>query len=184
MNISVDEIERARAQWRFIGSERPDFADVPEPGQESVWDYPRPPKVAPDRRRVEVFADGVTLAASEQAIRVLETASPPTFYIPQSDVRQELLIPASGQSMCEWKGRAVYWSLRMGNVTVKNVAWSYPQPFDGFEDIAGFLAFYPAKLECRVLGIEAKSQPGGLYGGWVTPELAGPFKGAPGTEWW
>jgi uncharacterized protein (DUF427 family) len=133
---------------------------------------------------VEVFADGVALAGSERVIRVLETASPPTFYIHPDDVRRELLIPGPGESVCEWKGRAVYWSLVMGNVTVADVGWSYPEPRADFTAIAHYIAFYPRKVECCVLGVPVVQQPGGRYGGWVTPEIVGPFKGAPGTEWW
>lgn len=184
MEIRTDDGESTRTRWRYDGSHRPDFASPAGSGQESVWDYPRPPVAVPDMRCVEVFADGVRLARTGRAVRILETASPPTFYIPANDVRRQLLIPESGQSICEWKGIASYWSLVMGNVTVRNVAWTYVRPDDAFAVIAGYLAFYPARLECRVDGERVTPQPGGVYGGWVTSGIVGPFKGAPGTEWW
>ena len=180
----TSELEEARARQLFDGATRPEFADPAGPGQESVWDYPRPPRLEPDLRHVEVFADGVSLAASERVIRLLETASPPTFYIHPDDVRRELLIPGPGDSVCEWKGRAAYWSLVMGDVTVANVAWSYPDPCAEFAAIADYIAFFPRKVECFVLGVPVVQQPGRRYGGWVTPEIVGPFKGAPGTESW
>lgn len=184
MDIRTGDGEFITRRWRYDGRERPDFASKPGPEQESVWDYPRPPEVVPDTRCVEVFADGVRLAATTRALRVLETASPPTFYIPANDVRRQLLIVEPGESVCEWKGRASYRSLVMGNVTVRNVAWTYSQPSPAFASIAGCLAFYPARVECRVAGEPVVPQPGDVYGGWVTSEIVGPFKGAPGTEWW
>jgi uncharacterized protein (DUF427 family) len=184
METVTDDGKSGPVQWRYNGGQRPDFALPTGPGQESVWGYPRPPEVVPETRRVEVFADGVRLAHTGRAFRVLETASPPTFYIPASDVRRQLLIPETGQSVCEWKGIASYWSLVMGNVTVRKVAWAYIQPRDAFAAIAGYLAFYPARLECRLDGERVTPQPGGFYGGWATSGIVGPFKGAPGTEWW
>ena len=184
METETGIVEGTRTQWRYDGGTRPEFAAFAASGQESVWDYPRPPRAERDGRCVEVFADGVTLAKTEDAVRILETASPPTFYIPANDVARELLISEAGRSTCEWKGQAGYWSLVMGNVTVRNVAWSYMHPVDAFAAIAGYFAFYPAKLECCVNGERVTPQPGGGYGGWVTTEIVGPFKGAPGTEWW
>lgn len=184
MNPRTVDVQRAQAQWQFDGRSRPEFAAAAGTGQESVWDYPRPPKLVDDGRCIEVFADGVRLARTVHAVRLLETANPPTFYIPANDVRRELLKDGQGETVCEWKGLARYWSLMMGNVTIRNVAWTYSQPFTAFEAIAGHLAFYPSKLECCINGERVASQPGGLYGGWVTADIVGPFKGAPGTEWW
>jgi uncharacterized protein (DUF427 family) len=170
--------------WRYTGAKRPDFADPPSQGQESVWDYPRPPRVELDARRVEVVHGGITIADTRSAYRVLETASPPTFYMPADAVAMEYLEASPRSSMCEWKGRAAYWSFRAGNELLEDVAWSYPEPYPGFERIAGYLSFYPARLECTVDGVRVRPQPGGFYGGWVTPEIVGPFKGEPGTGWW
>lgn len=177
-------IRRARQKWRYTGEGRPEFAHEPGPSQESVWDYPRPPRLERDGRRVQVIANGITVGETDAALRVLETASPPTFYLPPGDLRMEHLVPSSGRSMCEWKGPAHYWSVRVGDVYIADAAWSYPDPFPGFEPIAGYLSFYPAKLECYVDGVRARPQPGDFYGGWITPELVGPFKGEAGSGWW
>ena len=136
--------------WRYTGKERPPFAVLPDDGQESVWDYPRPPSVQPDPREVIVRAGGVEIARTTSSVRVLETASPPTFYLPPHHVRMDLLSAASGASVCEWKGRARYWTLTVGDARIERVAWSYPDP----------LAFCPARLECFVGGIPVQPQPG------------------------
>jgi uncharacterized protein (DUF427 family) len=170
--------------WRYTGRTRPPFAVSPAEGQESVWDYPRPPSVQPDSREVVVRAHGVAVARSTASLRVLETASPPTFYLPPRDVRQDLLSAAPGASVCEWKGRATYWTLTVGDARIERAAWSYPEPFPGFEAIRDYLAFYPGRLECLVDGVRVQPQPGRFYGGWITPEVVGPFKGEPGTEGW
>jgi uncharacterized protein (DUF427 family) len=175
---------RARIGWRYRGQARPPFAVAPQPGQESVWDYPRPPRIAPDARLVVIRAGTVEIARSRRAVRVLETASPPTFYLPPADVRTDLLEPAAGGSRCEWKGEARYWTLVAGGQRLERVGWSYPEPLPGFEAIGDYLSFYPARLDCTVDGIPVAAQPGGFYGGWVTPELVGPFKGEPGSEGW
>lgn len=179
-----EEAVRARKKWRYRGRERPEFAEEPASGQESVWDYPRPPRVESDDRVVEVLAGEVLLARTREAVRVLETASPPTFYLPPNDVRMDYLQPGADGSFCEWKGAAHYWTVCFDDHRFENAAWSYPDPLPGFEAIAGFLSFYPARLRCIVGGEQAHPQPGGFYGGWVTSELVGPFKGTPGTEWW
>lgn len=182
--MDEDDLERARAQWSHRGSRRPAWALEPVPGQESVWDYPRPPRIDPDSRLVRVLHGDTVIAESREAIRILETASPPTFYIPPNDVRMELLSPTRGSSLCEWKGPASYWSLRFGGHEIPNVAWSYEKPFADFTQIRGYLGFYPSKLECYVDDDHVEPQPGGFYGGWVTPEVVGPFKGEPGTGGW
>lgn len=170
--------------WQFRGQERPSIAAEPEPGQESVWDYPRPPALVPDQRHVRVRHGALILADSTQTIRVLETASPPTFYVPPGDVMRELLVASIHGSFCEWKGRACYWSLRADDVALNDIGWSYPEPSPAFAAIAGYFSFYPGRVECYVDDERVQPQPGGFYGGWVTSDIAGPFKGEPGTGHW
>ena len=169
--------------WPYRGQKRPDFADLPGPGQESVWDYPRPPKLAPDSRLVEVYSGDQVVVSSVGTCRVLETASPPTFYIPPQDVNWDLLVSASGNSVCEWKGAAQYWRLS-ANPTVGVAGWSYPDPRPAFEQLIDHISFYPAVLACYVSGERVRAQSGQFYGGWITNEIVGPFKGDPGTEHW
>jgi uncharacterized protein (DUF427 family) len=188
MTLQNDRSEQAGYAWRYTGQSRPPFAATPEPGQESVWDYPRPPRLAPDGREVLVRIGELEIARTKHAIRVLETASPPTFYLPQADCRDEYLEATSGRSWCEWKGEARYWSILVPGGRLERVAWSYHAPRPGFEPIAGYIAFYPdgggGRLVCTVDGIRVLPQPGRFYGGWITPELVGPFKGGPGSEGW
>ncbi len=174
----------ARDHWRWTGRERPPFSLEPGPGQTSVWDFPRPPQLAPDTREVVIRWGATEVARTRHAIRVLETAHPPGFYLPWDDVAAHLLQPASGSSFCEWKGPARYWSLVDGARSLPGVAWSYPRPMAGAEALANCVAFYPAQLDCSVGGEAVSPQPGGFYGGWITPELTGPFKGEPGTSGW
>ncbi len=179
-----DDLERVRGQWAHRGGGRPSWAIEPGPGQESVWDYPRPPRLDSDSRQVRVVFMNMVIAETRRSIRVLETASPPTFYIPRDDVRTDLLTPGRGASHCEWKGEASYWSLRVAPNEIANVAWSYEDPYPEFKMIQGHLAFYPSKVQCYVDGGRVAPQPGGFYGGWVTEEIVGPFKGEPGTGGW
>lgn len=181
--MSIPEwASRARAGWRWNGSERPDFASPTSPGQESVWDYPRPPRIAVDPRRVVVKFEGAVIADTLDALRVLETASPPTFYVPRTDLRMELLRPARGSSRCEWKGEAEYWTVRTPEGhRAERAGWSYPDPLPEFAGIRGHISFYPSKVECTVDEEPVRPQPGGFYGGWVTSEVVGPFKGEPGV---
>lgn len=174
---------QSRAGWRYTGQERPAFAVAPGPGEESVWDYPRPPRIEHDAREIMVRVGPILIAHSRRSARVLETGSPPSFYIPPKDVGLSLLRPSVGTSWCEWKGEATYWDL-VADRRFERVAWSYPDPFPGFEDIRGYLSFYPARVECYVDSLRVEAQPGGFYGGWVTPEVVGPFKGAAGSEEW
>jgi len=169
--------------WTYTGRKRPDFAETPGPGEESVWDYPRPPRLEADSRLVEVKTGERMVASSRRCIRVLETASPPTFYLPPEDVHRDLLSPAPGRSHCEWKGIARYWTLRE-SPDDSPVGWSYPDPTPAFEAIRGYISFYPAILECYVAGERVRPQPGRFYGGWITREIVGPFKGEPGSEGW
>lgn len=177
-------IQAARESWHWQGLGRPPFAQIPTSEQESVWDYPRPPRLMQDSREVVIHWGAVEVARTRRSVRVLETAHPPTFYLPWEDVARHLLIPAHGSSFCEWKGPAAYWSLAHGVRRLDRVAWSYPKPLASGEPLADCVAFYPALLDCRVDGARVNPQPGGFYGGWITPELAGPFKGEPGSEGW
>ena len=170
--------------WKYTGKERPPFADEPKEGEESVWDYPRPPITDSDTRHILVKASGVTLAETDRAVRVLETASPPTFYISTDDVNSELLEKASGTSFCEWKGQATYWNVIVNGAKTAKAAWSYHNPSERFKEIDGYFSFYPALVDCYVDGEKVTPQPGGFYGGWVTSEIAGPMKGEQGTGGW
>jgi len=153
--------------------------------QESVWDYPRPPRIEPDNRRVQVEFAGVSIADSTRSLRVLETSHPPVFYIPGEDIRMELLYPTQATSWCEFKGRAVYWTVEVEARRADNAVWGYPRPTQGYEALAGHFAFYPSKTDrCAVGGVPVSAQEGDFYGGWITPEITGPFKGSPGTRGW
>jgi uncharacterized protein (DUF427 family) len=152
---------------------------------ESVWDYPRPPKVEPTTRRVRVVLGEVTVADSTRAHRVLETSHPPVYYIPPDDITPGVLEPVSGSSFCEWKGSASYFDVVAAGKRVPRAAWTYRAPIAGFEAIRDAVAFYAGKMdECFVDDERVEPQPGGFYGGWITSEIVGPFKGAPGTEGW
>ncbi len=175
---------RARSQWRYTGRERPPFAVTPKKDQESVWDYPRPPRIDAEHREVVVRIADTEIARSGRGLRVLETASPPTVYFPADDVRVELLTASPGRSRCEWKGEAQYWRARLFEASADPIAWSYPEPFPGFEQIRDWFSFYPSRLECYVDGTRVLPQPGRFYGGWITPEVVGPFKGEAGSETW
>ncbi len=161
---------------------RPDFAVEPGPGQESVWDYPRPPAIRRDGRRIEVHDGEAVLAETTGAFKVMETASPPTFYIPRPDIDLDLLVPVSDTTYCEWKGTASYWALARD--PAQPVAWCYERPRARFAAITGFLAFYPGRVDCLIDGEAVRSQPGRFYGGWITSDVVGPFKGEPGTGHW
>jgi uncharacterized protein (DUF427 family) len=152
------------------------------PGEESVWDYPRPPRLERTGKRLEVYFNGVKIADTMRAYRVLETSHPPVYYIPPEDVRMEHLQRSEQATFCEWKGTASYYTITVAERTVPNGAWSYLDPSPDFRDIAGYVAFYPALAdECRVDGEVVVPQPSGFYGGWITDDIKGPFKGAPGT---
>ena len=167
--------------WKFRGQRRPDFAIEPGPGQESVWDYP-PPALEADHRLVEVRHRDSVIARTTSSVRIKETASPPSVYLPATSVDWDRLTPVSGQSFCEWKGAARYWALVSEPGTP--VAWAYPDPSEDFSRIADHVSFYPSLLECYVDGERVRPQAGGFYGGWVTDDIVGPFKGEPGTGGW
>jgi len=158
---------------------------APAAGQESVWHYPRPPRLESTQKRLRIIFGGGTLADTRRAWRVLETSHPPVYYIPPDDVRRDLLVAAAGESFCEWKGRAMYWTVRLGGREARRVAWSYPEPSPAYHAIRDHLAFYAGPMdECTVDGERVRPQPGGFYGGWITNDVVGPFKGEPGTEGW
>ena len=177
-------LDAARAHWNWRGQARPPFAVAPGPGEVSVWDFPRPPRLVSDSREVVIYWGNVQVARTRHAVLVLETSHPPSFYIPMADVNQSLLRQGAGNSFCEWKGPATYWSLASETQVLPNVGWSYPRPLEGAEAIADCIAFYPANLTCTVDGKKVTPQPGGFYGGWITRELVGPFKGDAGTQGW
>lgn len=169
--------------WKFDGTQRPSFAVTPRPGQESVWDYPRPPRIEADRRLVVVSDGARRIAESAGALRILETASPPTFYLPPEAIAWSLLVPAAGQSYCEWKGMARYWAMAH-DPDATPVAWSYDTPNEPFARIAGHVGFYPGRVTCLVGGEPVQPQAGGFYGGWITAEVVGPFKGDDASGGW
>jgi len=158
---------------------------VPGPGQESVWDYPRPPRVETVADRVRVVVGGEVIADTVRALRVLETTGAPVYYLPREDVRMDRLRPSAGTSQCEWKGTASYWSCETAGRRFADVAWSYERPKTGFEALAGHLAFYAGRVDEAWVGDErATPQPGGFYGGWLTRRITGPVKGEPGSFGW
>ncbi|MGQ0744750.1 MAG: DUF427 domain-containing protein [Acidimicrobiales bacterium] len=157
----------------------------PGPGQESVWDYPRPPRIEPAAVQVEVVFAEVTVAVTFGALRVLETSHPPAFYLPPDDVVTDYLTPNGRRSWCEWKGGAKYLDISVRGHHGEQVAWTYTDPLPGYEALTGYIAFYPARVDaCLVHGELVLAQPGGFYGGWITTSVVGPFKGAPGSELW
>ncbi|MFJ4297636.1 DUF427 domain-containing protein [Curtobacterium sp. NPDC089689] len=157
----------------------------PGPGQESVWDYPRPPAVEPVAKRVVVRLGGVVVADTTNAVRVLETSHPPVYYLPVADLADDALVPAEGSSMCEFKGRARYFDVRGGGVAAPRAAWNYPTPEPGYEQLRDRVAIYPSAMDsCEVGGEVVQAQEGDFYGGWITSEVVGPFKGGAGTFGW
>jgi len=158
---------------------------VPGPGQESVWDYPRPPRVETTGERVVITLGGVTIADTTDAVRVLETSHPPVYYLPVSAFTAGSLEPAQGSSFCEFKGVAGYLTVRGGRKVAEGAGWFYPEPSPGFESLVDRVAVYPGKMDgCEVDGETVRPQAGGFYGGWITDRVVGPFKGEPGTLGW
>lgn len=158
---------------------------APGPGQESVWDYPRPPRIEPAARRVSIIFNGVEIASCARALRVLETAGAPTYYVPAADIRLEHLVPSSERSTwCEWKGSASYLDLVVHGRVAAGAVWTYPEPSARFGRLAGHYAFFPAKADCYLDDERVAPQPGGFYGGWVTGDIVGPIKGEPGSQGW
>ncbi|PZS17351.1 MAG: hypothetical protein DLM54_09805 [Acidimicrobiales bacterium] len=157
----------------------------PDANQESVWDYPRPPRVEPEPRPVRVVLGGVEIARSTGALRVLETSHPPVYYLPPSDIRPDALHEGGPGSWCEWKGAASYLDVAGGPLREERAAWRYDYPAKDYTDLAGFVAFYAQRMDQCFVGDElVVPQPGGFYGGWVTSWVVGPFKGVPGSAFW
>ena len=157
--------------------------DPPAPGEESVWDYPRPPRLERVCERLRVVLGGAVVAETGDGWRVLETSHPPTYYFPPTDLAEGVLGPPKRAGVCEWKGRAVLFDVMAGCRWAESAAWAYPDPTPGFRAIANHVAFYAGLMDaCYVGDRPAEPQPGGFYGGWITPGLRGPFKGGPGTR--
>ncbi|MEM6425410.1 MAG: DUF427 domain-containing protein [Cyanobacteria bacterium P01_H01_bin.119] len=157
----------------------------PGPGQESVWDYPRPPALQPSSRRIRIVFNDVTIVDTTQAQRVLETSHPPVYYVPPQDVQQQYLQSTPRATYCEWKGQAAYFDVVVGDRRLSNAAWCYPAPTDRFADIRDYLAFYPSLMDaCYVDNEQVQAQAGDFYGGWITSDIVGPFKGSAGTWGW
>lgn len=159
--------------------------DTPKPGQESVWDYPRPAVAQPTSAHIRIEHRGVIVAETRNAVRTLETSHPPSYYIPPADIAEGVLRRAPGSSMCEWKGAARYWDVVVGGAVLGKVGWSYPTPTTPFAALRDHVAFYAAPFDrCTVDGELVIPQPGQFYGGWITSAVAGPFKGGPGSMGW
>ena len=159
--------------------------DIALPGQESVWDFPRPSVAQTVHNKIKVVFAGEIIAETENAVRTIETSHPPSYYIPPEDVAMHLLRSNGKRSFCEWKGEARYLDVVVGDHIAAAAAWYYPHPTSGFRSLRNFIAFYPAMMEsCYVDGELVRPQAGRFYGGWITAKVAGPFKGEPGTETW
>ncbi|MEQ8762477.1 MAG: DUF427 domain-containing protein [Planctomycetota bacterium] len=163
---------------------RPDHP-LAGPGQESVWEYPRPPRLEPTPRLLEVVFANQTIAATRQGFRVLETTHPPLYFISFDDIVHGTLIPVEGTTRCEWKGVASYFDVRFGGRVAHRAAFTYSEPVKRYEAIRGYVSFYARLMdECRVDGEVVEPQPGDFYSGWITQDVIGPFKGGPGTWGW
>ena len=175
-----DQIIASRNKWTYTGQARPEFAEEPEEGQRSVWDFPRPPKIEPVDAVLRVFNEKTLIAETQRGIRVLETAGAPTYYFPPSDVEDSLVEFGEMASICEWKGVAQ--SVHVQGI--QDAGWRYIKMFEDFAELHEWPSFYPKKLLCFVDTELVTHQPGGYYGGWVTSDLAGPIKGVAGSESW
>lgn len=158
----------------------------PKPGQESVWDYPRPPRLEKSPKQIKIIFNKIAIADSCNTYRVLETSHPPVYYIPPQDIKMNYLYPGNAQrSFCEWKGFASYYNLVVEEQQVVNAGWYYPMPTEYFEPIKNYIAFYPSKIDtCYVDGELVQAQAGDFYGGWITKDIVGPFKGSVGSWGW
>lgn len=157
----------------------------PGPGQESVWDYPRPPRLEASTKHIQVVFNGVIIADTHRAQRVLETSHPPVYYISPEDIQSQYFTRTARSSFCEWKGQAAYYTITVGDRTAENAAWFYPNPTRSFASIKDYVAVYPSRMEaCYVDGEKVTAQPGDFYGGWITSDIVGPFKGGVGTWGW
>ncbi|MEP3225684.1 MAG: DUF427 domain-containing protein [Parasphingorhabdus sp.] len=159
--------------------------DPVKPGQESVWDYPRPAIAEPNHHHLEIIHKGVKIASTKAGFRTLETSHPPTYYFPPEDVAWTHLCTSPRRTICEWKGQARYLDAVIEGDTLDMVAWTYANPNSSFAMIRNHVAFYPAPFDrCLVDGETVVPQPGGFYGGWISSHVAGPFKGIPGSRFW
>ncbi|GAB4555342.1 MAG: DUF427 domain-containing protein [Anaerolineae bacterium] len=157
----------------------------PAPNQESVWDYPRPPRLEPTAKHLKVIFNGLTIAETRRALRLLETSHPPSYYFPPEDVRLEYFQAVARRTFCEFKGAASYYTISVNGKTAPNAAWYYLNPSPNYEALTKYIAFYPSLMDaCYADGELVRPQEGGFYGGWITSDVVGPFKGSPGTEWW
>ncbi len=157
----------------------------PAPGQESVWDYPRPPRLEETQREIRVVFNQVVIAQTRSAYRVLETSHPPVYYLPPGDIQMDYLVKSQRTSFCEWKGQAAYYHVVVGDRQAENAAWYYPRPAADFAVMRDYVAFYAFLMDaCYVDGELVRPQPGKFYGGWITADVVGPFKGEPGTMSW
>jgi uncharacterized protein (DUF427 family) len=157
----------------------------PGPGQESVWDYPRPPRLERTDSHLRVVFAGITIAETTRGHRVLETSQPPAYYFPPDDVELRYLDRTTTATFCEWKGTATYCSVRVAGRVATDAAWCYPKPTDSFLPITGHWAFYPQRVDaCYVDGELVQANEGAFYGGWITSRIVGPFKGGAGTAHW
>jgi len=157
----------------------------PGPGQESVWDYPRPPRMEDFTKKIEIIFNGATIADTVRSKRILETSHPPVYYIPPEDIVMEFLQQSDKESFCEWKGKAKYYHVVINQARAENAAWYYPDPNPEYADLKDYVAFYASPMDaCFVDGEMAIPQPGNFYGGWITKDIVGPFKGEPGSMNW
>jgi len=156
----------------------------PGPGQESVWDYPRPPRLEATSRHIVVAWQGHTIADTTRAHRVLETSQPPAYYLDPADVDLARLQPSTHATFCEWKGQASYFDVVVGDAVARAAVWTYRHPTSAFEPIRDHLAFYAQALDCSVDGEPVVGNEGTFYGGWITRDVVGPFKGGDGTAHW
>jgi uncharacterized protein (DUF427 family) len=153
--------------------------------QESVWDYPRPPRIEDSPKLIQVIFNGMTIAETRRAKRVLETSHPPVYYIPPEDVQLQYFTATPRSTFCEYKGTAAYYSIRVGQRSESNAAWFYPRPSAPYAALANYVAVYPGSMDaCYVDGELVQAQPGDFYGGWITKDIVGPFKGGAGTSGW
>lgn len=175
----TNEVKTIRLKWEFNGDFRPKFADAPEPHQESVWDFPRPPLIEAVQHDLQVSYQGSVLAKTTKGVRIIETAGAPTYYFPPDDVKTGLLSLGSMGSLCEWKGFSQPLFL-----DGKEIGWRYVRMFPQYKALYMWPSFYPAEVDCFIDAEQVSPQVGGYYGGWVTSNLAGPIKGEPGTQGW
>lgn len=159
--------------------------ELPKAGQESVWDYPRPPLLESVTERLRIIFNGVQIADTTRAYRVLETSHPPTYYIPREDIKTGILKAEARQTVCEFKGVANYWTVSVDGKIASHCAWSYENPNTPYAPLKGYLSFYAEPMDACYVGDEKVTpQPGNFYGGWITSKIVGPFKGGPGTWGW